>query len=149
MNTVKIIAIFAEDKEGQLNRVTKILAGSGINIRLVTIADSNIADDRSGRFGVMKFLVDAPDRALEVIKQNKFLVSTLDALAVEVPDRAGALHAVTDCLARNKINLASISGFVANNRAVLLFETDNLPSAIAALESENITILTSAELLKI
>lgn len=149
MKTVKILAIFAEDKEGQTNRVTKILADARINIRHVDIADSNIADPKSGRFGVMKILVDAPDRALEILKQNHLLTTTVDILAVEIPDQPGALHTVTDCLARNKINISGVSGFVANNRAILLIEADNLPSAAAALDSEKIKTLTCDELLKI
>jgi hypothetical protein len=149
MNTVKILAIFAEDKQGQLNNVTKIIAGAGINIRLVTIADSNISDTQAGRFGVMKFLVDDPVKARDILRQNHFLANFIEALAVEIPDRPGALLAITDCLAQNKINLTSVSGFVANNRAILLIETDNLPSARAALESAQIRLLPRDELLKI
>ncbi len=46
----------------------------------------------------------------------------MDVIAVEMPDKPGALHSVADCLAAHDINLANTSGFVANNRAILVIE---------------------------
>ena len=50
MSTVRLLAVFVENKPGQSARITKLLAEARINIRWVTIASS-------GPFGVMKFLV--------------------------------------------------------------------------------------------
>ena len=47
MNTVKLVAVFAENRPGQAARVTEILARANINIRCITVASS-------GTFGVMK-----------------------------------------------------------------------------------------------
>ena len=144
MNTIKILAIFAEDKAGQLNRVTQILADAGINIHHVAIADSN-----SGSFGVMKFVVDAPERALAALKQNQFIASFIDALAVEVGDRPGTLHAITGCLFKNNINLNGVSGFVTKSRAIILLETDELQKAEAALAAEKIPVMSAIEIMKL
>ena len=56
MNTVKLVAVFAENRPGQAARVTGILARANINIRCITVASS-------GAFGVMKLLVNDPDLA--------------------------------------------------------------------------------------
>src|SRR5271169_129038 len=115
MSAMNLLAVFAENRPGQTARITKILADSGVNICWVTIANS-------GSFGVMKFLVDKPDQALERLRQEGLMVSLLEVLAVEVPHRPGGLQSVADCLSRSNINLDNCSGFVANNRAILLIE---------------------------
>ncbi len=57
MNTVKLVAVFAENRPGQAARITGILARANINIRCITVASS-------GAFGVMKLLVNDPDAGL-------------------------------------------------------------------------------------
>ncbi|MGD0538230.1 MAG: ACT domain-containing protein [Verrucomicrobiota bacterium] len=140
MNRVKLVAVFAENKPGQTARLTGVLAAAGVNVRWVTIAST-------GPFGVMKFLVDQPETAFAALKQHGVAVSFLDVLAVEVPDRPGALHAVADCLAQDKINLDNASGFVANQRAILVVEAHELARAEAVLQQAGLRVLTQAEML--
>jgi hypothetical protein len=140
MRPVQLIAIFVENRPGQTARITKILADALVNIRWVTIANS-------GPFGVMKFLVDDQDRAQEALKQNGLMVSFLDVLPVEVTDAPGALQAVADCLARNNVNLDNTSGFVANQRAIVIIETHEIDRARSALEKQGMRILSREELL--
>lgn len=142
MNAVKLIAVFVQNQPGQTARITKILADAGVNIRWVTIANT-------GSYGVMKFLVNDSERALQVLKQQGLMVSSLDVLAVEVTDQPGALHAVAAVLARHQVNLENTSGFVANHRAVLLIETQDLPRARTILAQEGLRFLTQEEMLKL
>ena len=118
MNDVKLVAAFAENKPGQVAHFTKILADASINIRWLAVAST-------GPFGVMKFLVSDPEMACEALKHEGFVVKLVDALAIEVPDKPGGLHAVADCLASHNINLDNASGFIANNRAILVIEVSN------------------------
>lgn len=142
MNAVKLIAVFVQNQPGQTARITKILADAGVNIRWVTIANT-------GSYGVMKFLVNDSERALQVLKQQGLMVSSLDVLAVEVTDQPGALHAVAAVLARHQVNLENTSGFVANHRAILLIETQDLPRARTILAQEGLRFLTQEEMLKL
>ena len=142
MSAVKLLAVFAENKPGQTARITKIFADAGVNIRWVTIANS-------GPFGVMKFLVDRYDTAHQALKQEGLMASCLEVLAIEAQDRPGTLQAVADCLARQNINLDNTSGFVANNRAILIIEVHELTQARAALQQEGFRVLTQEELLNL
>jgi len=142
MSAVKLVAVFSENKPGQTARITKIIAEAGVNIRWVTIASS-------GPFGVMKFLVDKCDAAVEALKQKGLAVNFLDVLAIEVKDKPGALRAVAECLAKNSINLDNTSGFVANNRAVLVLEVHDLPKARTVLEKQGLRVLTQEEMLNL
>lgn len=140
MSAVKLVAVFAENKPGQTARFTKILAEANLNIRWVTVASI-------GAFGVMKFLVSDSQVAYEAMKHEGYVTTLLDVLAVEVPDQPGALHAVADCLARNEVNLDNASGFVANKRAILILEVQNVMAARAALAQQGLRVLSQEELL--
>src|SRR5512136_1382713 len=107
MSAVNLLAVFVENKPGQTARITKLLADAGVNLCWLTIANS-------GSFGVMKFLVDQRDTAYRTLKDKGVMVSLVEALAVEVPDKPGSLQVVADLLGRNNINLDNCSGFVAN-----------------------------------
>jgi hypothetical protein len=139
MNDVKLVAVFAENKPGQVAHFTKILANANLNIRWVAVTSS-------GPFGVMKFLVHDPDLAYQTLKQDGFVAKLVDALAVEVPDQPGGLFAVADCLARHNINLDNASGFIANNRAILVLEVPNFELAIDVLRQQGFRVLTRKEL---
>ena len=108
MNTMNLIAVFVENRPGQTARITKILADAGVNLRWVTIANS-------GSFGVMKFLVDKREAAVQALKDQGLMVSLLDVLAVEVPNQPGGLRHVAELLGRGEINLDNCSGFVADS----------------------------------
>jgi hypothetical protein len=142
MSAVNLLAVFVENKPGQTARITKLLADAGVNICWVTIANS-------GSFGVMKFLVDKSDPAVRALKDKGLMVSLLEVLAMEVPDKPGSLQGVADLLGRNNINLDNCSGFVANNRAVLVIEVQALAQARAILEKQGLHLLTQEEMLRL
>ena len=74
------------------------------------------------------------------------MVSQLEVLAVEVPDKPGSLQAVADLLGRNNINLDNCSGFVTHNRAVLLIEVHEVAQARAIFEQQGLRLLTQEEM---
>ena len=139
MNDVKLVAVFAENKPGQVAHFTQILARANINIRWVAVAST-------GPFGVMKFLVNDPEIACQALKHEGFVAKLVDALAVEVPDKPGGLHAVADCLARHHINLDNASGFIANNRAIMVLEVPDVALARDLLQKQGLRVLTQKEL---
>jgi len=140
MSAVNLLAVFVENKPGQTATITKLLADAGVNICWVTIANS-------GSFGVMKFLVDQRDPAVRALKEKGLMVSLLEVLVVEVPDKPGSLQAVADLLGRSNINLDNCSGFVANNRAILVIEVHELTQARAILEKQGLHLLSQEEML--
>ena len=139
---MKLIAVFAENKRGQTARITKILADVSVNICWVTIANS-------GSFGVMKFLVDDCDRATRTLQAAGLMVSLLEVLAVEVSNKPGSLQAVAECLSLNQLNLDNCSGFVANDRAVLIIEAHELERAKEILQREKLRLLSQEVMLRL
>jgi hypothetical protein len=142
MSDVKLIAVFAENKLGQMARFTRILADAGVNIRWVTIATNE-------SLGVIKFLVDQCDVARRKLQEQGLTVSLVEVLAIEVADRPGGLNAVAECLSRNGINVDNSSGFVARSRAVLLIEVADPAAARRVLAGQNLRLLTQEEMLAV
>ncbi len=142
MDTIRLLAIFAENKTGQLARVTGLLAEANINIRWVGIASSDA-------FGVVKLLVDDCDVAFRQLKHNGVPVSLVEVLAIEVEDKPGGLFTVARILAENNINVLNASGFVSNNRAVLLIEVAALAQAKDILEKKGLRLVRSDAMLRL
>ncbi len=142
MYNMNLIAVFLENKPGQTARVTKILAEARVNIRWLIITNQ-------GSFGVMKFLVDKSEEAVQSLRRNGLMVSLLDVLAVEVPNAPGGLERVASSLGRSNLNLDSCSGFVANDRTILIIEVQEKDQARAVLEKEGFRLLSQSELLRL
>jgi hypothetical protein len=142
MNTTKLLAVFVENKPGQTARITRVLAQANVNIRWVTIASN-------GSFGVMKFLVDRCDLGLQSLRDEGLMVSVLQVLAIEVPNTPGALQKIADLLGEKAINLDNCSGFVANDRAILIIEANALKEAHAVLLDAGLRLLTEQEMLSL
>lgn len=142
MVAINLVAVFVENKPGQTARITKILAKANINIRWITVASST-------GFGVMKLLVSDCDLAYQAFKHQGLVASLVEVLAVEVPDKPGTLHAVAECLSREGINLDNTSGFVANSRAVLVIEVQEIAKARSLLGREGLRLLTQEEMLNL
>ena len=74
------VSVFLENKKGRLAEVTSLIADKGINIRALSLADT--AD-----FGVLRLIVNDPDRCFEVLKAAGYVAQRTDVIAVEVDDR--------------------------------------------------------------
>jgi hypothetical protein len=144
MKNVKIVAVFAENKLGQMARITGVLADAGVNVRWVTIATTE-------SFGVIKFLVDQSEIAYHKLKEQGFAVSLLDVLAIEVSDRPGGLYRVATVFYENNINVENSSGFVLEpgKRAVLLIEVKDIETAKEVLLRQKLKLLSEDDLLNV
>jgi hypothetical protein len=133
------ISVFAENKPGRLDKITGVLAQAGINIRAIKISDL-------GEFGVVKILVDDPDKACHALKAAGVLASQKGIIAVAVEDRPGGLHAVLTILTRRNINVEDSYGFVLKDRAVLVIEVGNVAEATNLLEGAGLQLLSKEEI---
>jgi hypothetical protein len=140
MSTIKLVAIFTENKVGQLAKITQILTEANLNIRWITIATSE-------GFGVVKLLADNGELAFQKLHEHNFAVSRVEVLAVEVEDHPGGLHRVAECMAKNRINVENSSGFVWNHRAVLLMEVNDVAQASELIKAQGLRLLSQEEIL--
>ena len=137
---VKQISVFLENKSGRLARVTQVLGNNSINIRALSIADTT-------DFGILRLIVNDPDKAFSILKEDGFTVSVTDVLAVEVLDEPGGLSNTMEVLKQAGINIEYLYAFLqkASNAALVVFRVEQLDEAITALQSKNIRILAGDE----
>jgi len=135
------ISVFLENRKGRLYDVCSLLGKNKINIRALTIAETE-------KFGVLRIVVDKPDKAVQILKKNSFVANLTDIVAVEVQDKPGGLAAILKILALNNINLEYMYGFVekSSDKALLVFRFDNPDKAITLFKKSKIRVIGSKEI---
>lgn len=142
MDKVYIISVFAENKPGRLERITKVLAEADINILAFSITSTN-------GFGVIKFMVNRCQEAYKLLKEKGFTVSLNEAIGIEMKDQPGGLYEVVKILSSKGINIESASVYVAETRkkAYLIVEVEDTNKAMESLKEENLKFLKPEEIL--
>ncbi len=96
--TVKQLSVFVENKPGKLSKLIGLLAKNEIDLRAISIADTN-------DFGIVRIIADNPKKAIEVLGREDFLVNATDVVAVKVPDRPGGLSELLCLFEKDGINI--------------------------------------------
>jgi len=135
------ISVFLENRKGRLHDVCTLLGDHGVNIRALTIAETE-------SFGVLRIVVDKCDAAVKLLRDNGFVANFTDVVAVEVPDRPGGLAAVLKVFAENDVNVEYMYGFVEkhSDKALLVFRFEDAEAAQQVLARHSISIVTSREI---
>ncbi|WP_297212109.1 MULTISPECIES: ACT domain-containing protein [Thermodesulfovibrio] len=141
MSKVYMISIFAENKPGRLERVTKVLSEANINILAFSITSTN-------GFGIIKFMVNKWEEAYKLLKEKGFTVSLNEAIGIEMKDQPGGLHEVVKILSLKGINIESASVYVAETRkkAYLIVEVEDTAKAMEMLKGENLRFLNAEDI---
>ena len=138
------INVFAQNKPGRLEHLTRVLKDSGVNIRAITLADQE-------GFGVIKLLVDKPDEAYDALAAEGVTAFRKDVIAVIMNDSPGGLHEVCQVLDARGINIEDAYGFVVQDlkTALLVVEVEKIPEAEEVLRSAGLRTLSDQELYQI
>lgn len=131
------MSVFIENTKGKLFELCDILGKNNINIKALTLAESP-------EFGIVRLVVDKAEEAVNLLKENSFVASMADIVAVEVSDDPGGLAFVLKVLADNDINIEYMYGFVekASDKALMVFKFEDIDKAIAILCKNGISIIS-------
>jgi hypothetical protein len=135
------ISVFLENRKGRLYDVCNLLGKNNINIRALTIAETE-------SFGVLRIVVDKSDLAIKTLKANGFVANLTDVVAIEVGDKPGGLAAVLKVFADNDVNVEYMYGFVEkfSDNALLVFRFEDVDKAQKILTEKSIKIVTRKEI---
>ena len=138
---VRQISVFLENRSGRLAETLRTLADAGINIRALSIADTN-------DFGILRLIVDDPDRAVPALRAAGRTVATTDVLAVEIPDEPGGLASFLARVAESRHNIEYLYAFVTRqaDRAVVIFRFEDVDAALEGLLAHGVRVLSAADL---
>ncbi|MCG8499244.1 MAG: ACT domain-containing protein [Firmicutes bacterium] len=133
---VKQISVFLENKSGRLAEVTEILGREGIDISALSIADTT-------DFGILRLIVNEPELAEKVLKDNSFTVSRTNVIAISVVDEPGGLAAALKILGSASIGIEYMYAFVGKetNKALVILRVEEPERAAEVLDKNNILVL--------
>ena len=139
--TVKQISAFLENKPGSLASFTTILQNSGIDLRALSLAETE-------DFGIVRIIVNDPEKAILILKQEGYVCSVPRVLAVVFEDKPGALVNVLNLLGGNDINLEYSYAFLAKkeNCACMIFRVADNEAAIKVLTDNGLKPLCQEDL---
>lgn len=120
---VKQLSIFSENRPGRLAAVAKAMMEENVNIFAFSIAEG-------AGYGVIRTLVDKPEKALEKLKSIGFTVRYTDVLAVEMEDRPGGLYEAINILGEAGINIEYSYAYSGRKCAVLIMRVEEIDTAV-------------------
>jgi hypothetical protein len=131
--TVKQISVFLENRPGALAEFTKILEMSSIDLRALSLAESE-------DFGIVRVIVDDPYKTIRILKEEGYICSVTKVIAVEIADKPGSLVKMLNVLGDNNVNLEYSYAFLAKkaNSAFMILRVADNDKAIKVLTQNGI-----------
>lgn len=136
---VSQISVFLENTKGRLFSVSDILAKNGINVRALSVADTT-------DFGILRMIVNDPQKAYQVLRDNHFNVRITKVVAIEIADVPGSMAAVLGALSDAHIEVEYMYAFLGSisGNALIILKIDD-PEKVEQIKSMKQIKLISAE----
>ena len=138
--TMKQLSVFVENKPGTLAEITGILGANDIDMSALQVADTE-------RYGILRLIVNNPQKAEDALKAAGFKVSLTDVIAIAVSHKPGGLSEALKYVAQAGIAVEYMYAFVspkADTAYVILRVQDN-QKAILALQQGGILVIRGEE----
>ncbi len=138
--SVKQISVFIENKKGKLADATRYIADHNINLRALSIADTQ-------DFGILRIICDDPKAANEALQAGGYITTVTDVLAAAISDKPGSLASILEVLSEANVVVEYTYAFLsAKAGAYMIFRVDDNQSAAAALAGAGIKTANQEDL---
>ena len=142
--SLKQLTIFVENKKGTLVNITDILSKNNVNMRALSIADTQ-------DFGILRLIVNDNDTATKALTEAGYLLKMTDVVGVKIGDQPGKLSKALEVLDKADINMEYLYAFMARTEKhayVVLRVADN-DMAEKVLEDAGFHMITDADIDKL
>jgi len=141
---IKQLTVFVENKQGSLVSITDILAKNNVNIRALSIAETN-------DFGILRLIVNDEATAEKTLSENGYLIKVTEVVGVKIGDAPGKLTAALDVLDKAGINMEYLYAFMlrTEKHAYVVLRVEDNEIAEAALEKAGFHLITGADICKL
>ena len=138
---IKQLTVFVPNRKGTIVGVTDILAKNNINLRALSIAETE-------DFGILRLIVDKPELAVDVLKEEGVIVKLSDVLAIAIDDAPGGLAKALSVLTEANVVIEYMYAFIgkADGKAMTVIRVDDEAKAIDALNKGGVTLLTTDDI---
>ncbi len=134
--SVMQVSVFLESKPGHLRRVLDAFEAAGVSVRGYSASDT-------GDYGIVRFVVDDAQGALEVLRGQGAAATTTEVLCVRLDDRPGELARVMGVMADCGINVAYSYSLISTYIAL---SVKDVAQAEALLAHEPVELVDQAML---
>ncbi|WP_296880224.1 acetolactate synthase [uncultured Methanobrevibacter sp.] len=137
---IKQLSIFLQNRMGSLSKPLEVLSEADVNIKAMCMADTS-------EFGILRLVVDNPEKGKEALEENNFLVKLTEIIGVEMNDTPGGLTSVLKVIKDHEIDLEYLYAFTHEKvgKAILLLHADKLDNLVEALQDNDMVIVPADE----
>ena len=141
---MKQLTVFVENKKGTLVSVTKILSEYNINIRALSVAETQ-------DFGILRLIVDDAMQAMDALEEKNYLVKSIDVVGVKIGDQPGKLNEALEVLAKADINVEYVYAFMTRTEkhAYVVLRVEDNELAETTLKNAGFHLISEADINKL
>ena len=141
---IKQLTVFVENKQGTVVSITEILSQNNINLRALSIAETEA-------FGILRLIVNDEDAAVKALTEAGYLLKVTEVVGVKIGDAPGKLSAVLRVLDEKNINVQYMYAFMARTEkhAYVVIRVEDNELAEKTLEEAGFHIITKADVNKL
>ena len=141
---IKQLTVFVQNKKGTVVSVTDILSKSNINLRALSIAETQ-------DFGILRMIVNDEKKAEAVLAEQGYLIKVIDVVGVKISDEPGKLTEALAVLDKADINVEYLYAFMARSEkdAHVVLRVEDNAVAEAALMGAGFKMITEADICKL
>ncbi len=138
---IKQLSIFIENKEGTLVTITDALAKAEVDIRAMSVADTQ-------DFGILRLIVTDIDKAKAALEENNCFVSITNVVGVAISDQPGSLAKVARILKENDINIEYMYAFITVSKkyAYVVLRVEDNAAAEKILTDNGIELVKESDI---
>ena len=137
-NTVQQVSVFLENREGRLDEVLAALAGGGVNIVALSLADTS-------EYGMLRMIVSDPHKGRMVLKEAGITAMLTDVVALRVPHATGSLSKAMHQLVEGEVNIEYMYAFANGSDAAAVLKSDEPGRVIDILKGSGFDVYTADE----
>ncbi|MFV0400083.1 MAG: ACT domain-containing protein [Oscillospiraceae bacterium] len=140
-NTIQQLSVFVENSKGRMAEITKVIADAGVDIRALSVADTS-------DFGILRLIVDQPEKAIQSLKTAGMTVSLTDVIAVGIDDTPGTFARAVSIMSDADINIEYMYAFISRSdgKAFVIMRVDDNDRGIKALSDAGVRLLEPKEI---
>ena len=141
---IKQLTVFVQNKKGTVVSVTDILSKNNINLRALSIAETQ-------DFGILRMIVNDEKAAEAVLAENGYLIKVIDVVGVKISDEPGKLTEALGVLDKAGINVEYLYAFMARTEkhAYVVLRVEDNEVAENILGAAGFKMITEADLNKL
>lgn len=138
---IRQLSIFVENKQGSLHEITDTLAGAGINLRSMCVADTS-------NYGIVRIIADDPVGAKDLLDKEGHAANVRMVNAFAVPDQPGGLAKVLSLLEGCGVNIEYMYALITSEsgKAYSVMRTGDTEETDKILVENGIELLDESKL---